>query len=328
MTSTETQSVNGRKTPNRWFALAEDLQARLKKVGSGLRESAISEFGQEHGLKADTLRAYLMARRHIESLATQEPDLAQALRTAPVDAVTALARWSQADNTGSVVGARKVAAGQMSINQAKRAAADARGAGVRGSPKLTFVARILSRRGLYWWKQNLLTLADANAALEHCRDTGESWTKFQNDAFRMGGKLTAATTEVVRSHRVDLFAGDAARRVAILVVGPYQLSKYYTKLHIDWLLLAIGVSYFYNNVALFFPPEGIVRPFQRWMRLHDPEMQLSILLVRETLDGDFQEIERGDLVVDGTSDDRADADTHSEEEEAVLAAFRPPNPGA
>jgi hypothetical protein len=323
MTSAETQSANGPKPPNRWFALAEELQARLEKERSGLKELAISAFGREHGLKADTLRAYLMARRHIESLATQEPDLAQALRTAPVDAVTALARWSRADATGSVVGARKIAAGQMSINQAKRAAADARGAGVRGSPRLTFVARILNRRGLYWRTQNFLTLADANFALAHCKDTGESWTKYQNDAFRMGGKLSAAATIIARSHRVDLFAGDAARRVAILVIGPYQLDKYYTKLHIDWLLLAIGVSYFYNNVALFFPPEGIVHPFQRWLRQHDPEMQLSIHLVRETPDGDFQVIERGDFV---DSDDNARAEERAEEEEFVDSAFRLPNP--
>ena len=144
MSLPETQNLSAGKSSGLWLALAEQLHARLQKAGPGKRESVTSEFGGEHHLKVDTLRAYLIARRYIENLATEEPALAQSLRTASVDAIRALARWGQYDTTGSMEACRKVASGKMSISQVKRAAAAARGDGVRGSPKLTFIARILN----------------------------------------------------------------------------------------------------------------------------------------------------------------------------------------
>lgn len=174
-----------------------------------------------------------------------------------------------------------------------------------------------------YWGYGLSELDDEIAAFNKYVVAGGSWPKLTSENYFMGGKLVVSTAEIARDHRIDLFAGDRGRRVAILVVGPYNISKYYTKLHADWILLAIGISYFFKDVALFFPPDGVVRPFQRWLRQYDPDQKLTLHLVKENSDGAFRVVGRNDFIDDETSsEEREDeAAARQADEDAIAAAF-------
>jgi hypothetical protein len=293
--------------PNGWFEIAQDLETRLRDVEPGWREAAISRFGEERGLALETVRAYGAARRHLHSIAKSQPELAQALRAAPVDSITALARWSQHDPSGASDAANKVAANQLSVRQVKEGARAAQVQNTSTYSKKEFIDRITRKRELYWPRSETKRILDDYTRFQielNSVEIGKIST-FKYDNYRFGGDIYVVPNYVLRNKRIDLFAGDGDWRVAILVVGPYRVSEYYSRRHVDWLLLAVAAAHFFKRVALFFCEGADIKPFRRWLANEDSANQLDISLVRETKAGEFQIVGRSEASEESVSSESA-----------------------
>jgi hypothetical protein len=226
----------------------------------------------------------------------------------------------------------------MSVREVRKRAKPADGREMPVSSKQTLIKRILGNKGIYWPtsdEDDILVNHD-DALVEFGRSNAPQWSIRRESIYKMGGDLRPATNDVIRNRRIDLFAhndneGDD-RRVAILVVGPYSVREYYSRRHVDWVLIAVAATHFYANVALFFSDDADIAPFQRWLRIQDPRAELKISLVRET-DAGFRIVARSEARNRGVADNAegskegANNEEHGEEaqesmpEEDVVAVI-------
>lgn len=287
-----------------WFDLAERLEEALRAVAPGKREIGMAAFGRAHKLTAGTLRSYSAARRHLAIVAANEPSLVTSLRSAPVDAVAILARWHSYDPNASLNAARMLAAGEFSVRKLKRKERLSRPGGRAGTtPKMAFLARVRARGGLFWMGgDGGFRIVDmSRAEKEFGEKAGRDSWGFMLREHPPGGAFADPTADERRDLRIDLFAGSDEQKVAILLVGPYNVPSTYLARCPDWLLKATGVAKFYKHVALILPGDCRVSPFARWLKFAnnipaDEKIRAAgkILLVREKPDGTFEAVGQSD----------------------------------
>ena len=298
----------GRAAPAQWFEFAEQLEIALRGVESGGRERAIAAFGSSRRLSVGTLRNYAAARRYLTDLETSDSELSVKLRSVPVNAVAALARWSSYDRAAALAAAHRLAEGKLSVRaldgEERRSRAGAR-AGI--TPKMAFFYQVQALGGIWWSAGNPHRVIDLSTAKREYADQSlrKEFGDFIQYNFEFGGYLFDPSPEERKNLRIDLLAGSGRTQVAILIVGPYSNHTYYVTRATDWLLKATGVSRFRDRVALVLPQECPIEPYYHWMSDNPlSETQPSVFIVHQGHNGELKNISSSvindhDLIADG-----------------------------
>lgn len=255
--------------PRDWWVVAEKMEVALQTAQPGKREAATLAFGKVVGLAADTLRTYAMARRYLRSIEAIDESLARDLRAAPVLAVTTLARWQAHNPVRALEAAQGVAKGLYTVRALRVAERKARsGPGGPQTPKAIWLRSLLAKKGYLWGAPRPGDLPF---------EVGLDFAAPDFDLpklLRLEGRVSRFPTMVGgyfslphpndRNFKVDLFAGEHERRVALLLVGPYANPRHYIDRAADWMLKASGLAHFYPHAGLLLPEPCDLHAYTSW----------------------------------------------------------------
>jgi len=270
------------------------MEVALQSAQPGKREAATLAFGKVVGLAADTLRTYAMARRYLRSIEAINESLARNLRAAPVLAVATLARWQAQDPVRAMEAAQGVAKGLYTVRALRTAERMARtGPGGPQTPKAIWLRSLLAKKGYLWGAPR-----PGDSRFGDSVDFTAPYFDLPKLLW-LEGRVPGLSTMIGgyfslpgpsdRHYKVDLFAGEQERRVALLLVGPYANPRHYVDRAADWMLKASGLALFYPHAGLLLPEACDPITYTSWLA-HAGGRGPPLFLARDKGDGALDEL--------------------------------------
>ncbi|MBR1281309.1 hypothetical protein JQ597_04570 [Bradyrhizobium sp. AUGA SZCCT0177] len=226
-----------------WKKTAEEARHKLGSAKHGSREAALKAAGGSRDV--NTVRRAVAALDFLDRVKVTHPESYSVLKDSPFGVVETFARWWSSNPADAALGLAK-------------------------------------------WKNGGLTtrgIADSMRksrppAVEAANDESlvSTFSEYAEPRIRQGIETTLGT-EVTPSadkrslHRPpvdfryifkDSFGG-GDRQAAAIVVGPYQNQTIYRKRRHDWMLKALGLTYFFDLVFVVLPGQSPADDYTAWI---------------------------------------------------------------
>lgn len=124
-----------------WPAVASEAMDELRDVRHGERGQRLDVLARKHGLAAQTVRRLIAAKRFLDALTEQEPELARDLGRHSFAAVEAVDRWWRRDPLAARKTAVRFVAERWTVRQMLAAESSAPGSGVAANRMPRIVAK-------------------------------------------------------------------------------------------------------------------------------------------------------------------------------------------
>jgi len=263
-----------------WHELARTAAPKIAEARHGGREAALLTALADlklrwPGLKLakQTLRTALLALNFVEEIGGSDPDYARMLETLPAIAVETLQRWHRYDPAEAKRHAGEYAAGKYSVRSLMDAESTARTNSATGGRS--------GRAGRSRFEEKLdESILDFSAVGTGLRVRGFLERKPEQPE---RGRIPAAVLAKVKVGELLLdepapsSLPDFVRsEVALLVAGPYADAETAAARLPDWVLRALGLLFYFEEVALVLASGPAPTEFAY---LIPPEAQHRILLL-------------------------------------------------
>jgi hypothetical protein len=232
-----------------WKTRAREARARLRDAKHGERESVLRSIAGTNDV--NTVRREIFVLEFVDLLKRADPELAKALKDAPLSAMETLARWSSFDKAAAMKAAKDLSRGYYtgkSLTSAMRSA--------RPTDVSTYTGESLG---------TAYRMENKEPAVQAVR--------------RLLGKLSGRK---LSGPKVNYKEGDdppidyhflllpepgggTVQSVAAIIVGPYQNRTLYRKRRHEWLLRALGLSWLYDHVVLLLPAHADAADYTKWI---------------------------------------------------------------
>jgi len=232
------------KAAPHWSEIAAAAERMLASADQGEKEKLLSRHAKSVGKNIQTLRAYLLAWRFVDTLGRS--DRAKALGM-PVASVEVIARWHAHDPGKAIEVLRGYDPAKNSVRTVRKEEASARSRhrGASGRRRASrfrdYVVEHIHDFETVWPAEPRYRIQDTRFLVKD--DPEDKAVKAQKKADPSG-----KADFVARIHRDDI-----ASTIAVLIVGPYTSDYLYQGRAEDWCLRALGLSFFHPRVTLVLP---------------------------------------------------------------------------
>jgi hypothetical protein len=227
-----------------WKTRAREARARLRDAKHGERESALRSIAGTNDV--NTVRREIFVLEFVDLLKRADPELAKALKDAPLSAMETLARWSSFDKAAAMKAAKDLSRGYYtgkSLTSAMRSA--------RPTDVSTYTGESL---GTAYRMENeepavravRRLLGNLSAPIVYYKEGDDPPIDYHFLLLPEAGKGTVQS-------------------VAAIIVGPYQNRTLYRKRRHEWLLRALGLSWLYDHVVLLLPAHADAADYTKWI---------------------------------------------------------------
>jgi hypothetical protein len=265
------------KAAPHWSEIAAAAERMLASADQGEKEKLLSRHAKSVGKNIQTLRAYLLAWRFVDTL--DRSDRAKALGM-PVASVEVIARWHAHDPGKAIEVLRGYDPAKNSVRTVRKEEASARSRhrGASGRQRASrfrdYVVEHIHNFETVWPARPLYRIQDASVLVKDDPENKAAPAKMKADP---SGKADFVM-------RMDLH--EKAPTIAVLIVGPYTSDYLYQGRAEDWCLRALGLSFFHSRVALVLPRGVAFEKFAAFLeKARDANERIQIVREAKAPDG-------------------------------------------
>jgi hypothetical protein len=224
-----------------WRSVARDALQRLEGVAHGEREREMQLAARQLSEHEDTtaLRRSILAHGFLTGLEKSDPQMAGYLAEAPLSIAEVFARWDSFDHAGAREAARAWWEGRETVRSLTEQMRKRRPKGFYGKTGGTY--------------EREYAVAAEPAVTKAVHAVVGATVSIAEKGGKAAGGLSVDFVFVTQE--------DEARRIAVLIVGPYSVAKNFVTKATDWVTRAYGLAWLYDVVVLAVPNADVVQAF-------------------------------------------------------------------
>jgi hypothetical protein len=225
-----------------WKTTAEEARQRLGSAKHGSREAALKAAGGSRDV--NTVRRAIAALEFLDRLKVTHPTSYGVLKDSPFGVVETFSRWWSTNPADAEVGLKKWQEGTFTTRKLAKAMQNSR------SPVVEPYRESFTQTFTDYARPRIKDRIEAALGTEVTPIENRRTKHLPPVDFRYSFK--------------DSF-GRGDRQAAAIVVGPYQNQTIYRKRRHDWMLKALGLTYFFDLVFVVLPGHSPADDYTAWI---------------------------------------------------------------
>ncbi|MGY3494381.1 hypothetical protein [Bradyrhizobium sp. USDA 4502] len=246
-----------------WKKVAVRARQNLRSARHGDIETALRRAGRS--VDVNTVRRAIVALEFLEWAEQLHPNIYEVLKDSPMTVVETVARWWSFSPMRATAALDEWRLGKLSARQLAQEMRSSK----RAAPKL----------------------AKGESLARSFKERVEPFARLEIER-RIGPGLSTKDKGIKDDLHVDFrYTHPEHGKIAVLVVGPYQNRTIYQKRRQDWMLKAVGLTYFYNLVFVVVPDPDAAKDYSRWKSNASRVDRTSLLKLKKRSPVDLDQVE-------------------------------------